>query len=48
VLGLIGIDNKPHKDYPFMMIVGDVMDLKPSDLQGYDLNTRLSTLPALY
>jgi DNA (cytosine-5)-methyltransferase 1 len=34
---VVGIDNKPHKDYPFMMIVGDVMNLKPIDLQGYDL-----------
>jgi DNA (cytosine-5)-methyltransferase 1 len=34
---VVGIDNKPHKDYPFVMVVADVMDLTPDYLQQFDL-----------
>jgi len=34
---VVGIDNKPHKDYPFIMVVADVMDLTPDYLQQFDL-----------
>jgi DNA (cytosine-5)-methyltransferase 1 len=34
---VIGIDNKPHKDYPFVMVVADVMELTPDYLQQFDL-----------
>lgn len=34
---VIGVDIKPHKDYPFEMIVADVMDLTPDQLQEFDL-----------
>lgn len=34
---VVGVDIKPHKDYPFEMIVADVMDLTPDQLQEFDL-----------
>jgi len=34
---VVGIDNKAHKDYPFVMAVADVMDLTPDYLQKFDL-----------
>jgi DNA (cytosine-5)-methyltransferase 1 len=34
---VVGIDNKAHKDYPFVMVVADVMDLTPDYLQQFDL-----------
>jgi DNA (cytosine-5)-methyltransferase 1 len=34
---VFGIDNKKHKDYPFVMFVKDVRDLKPVDFVGFDL-----------
>lgn len=34
---VIGVDNKPHKDYPFQMFVLDAMDLVKQDFDQYDL-----------